>query len=56
MHSPMKMAFKVTGAPDGKTMVITPTEALPTGTYRLDWRAVSVDTHAVTGNITFQVK
>lgn len=56
MDSPMKMAFKVTAGPDGKTMVITPTQPLPPGTYRLDWRAVSSDTHPVTGHMTFQVK
>jgi copper resistance protein C len=56
MHSPMKMAFNVTAGPDGKTMLITPKQPLVTGTYRLNWRAVSSDTHPVTGNITFQVK
>ncbi|MBK6004743.1 copper homeostasis periplasmic binding protein CopC [Ramlibacter ginsenosidimutans] len=56
MDSPMKMAFKVTAGPDGKTMVITPTQPLPPGTYRLDWRAVSSDTHPVTGHMSFQVK
>ena len=55
-HSPMKMAFKVTGGTDGKTMVITPTQTLTTGTYRVDWRAVSTDTHRVTGSISFEVK
>lgn len=56
MDSPMKMAFKVTAGADGKTMVITPREPLPPGTYRLDWRAVSSDTHPVTGHMTFKVK
>lgn len=56
MHSPMKVAFNVTGAPDGKTMVITPKQPLTAGTYRVDWRAVSADTHRVTGKFTFQVK
>jgi copper resistance protein C len=55
-HSPMKMAFNVTGGSDEKTMVITPTKALPPGTYRVEWRAVSSDTHPMTGNITFDVK
>ncbi|EAM7373108.1 copper resistance protein CopC, partial [Klebsiella pneumoniae] len=26
------------------------------GTYRVDWRAVSSDTHPITGNYTFTVK
>ena len=56
MHSPMKVAFTVTGGTDGKTMVITPKQPLTTGTYRVDWRAVSADTHRVTGNFSFEVK
>ena len=56
MHSPMKVAFTVTGGGDGKTMVITPKQPLPAGTYRVDWRAVSSDTHRVTGNFSFEVK
>jgi copper resistance protein C len=56
MHSPMKVAFTVTGDTDGKTMVITPRQPLTTGTYRVDWRAVSTDTHRVTGNFSFEVK
>lgn len=56
MHSPMKVAFTVTGDADGKTMVITPKQPLTTGTYRVDWRAVSADTHRVTGNFSFEVK
>lgn len=55
-HTPMKMAFKVTGGTDDKAMVITPAQPLPPGTYRVEWRAVSTDTHPMTGNITFQVK
>lgn len=55
-HEPMKMAFNVSGGTDEKTMVITPKQPLPPGTYRVEWRAVSTDTHPQTGNITFQVK
>lgn len=55
-HEPMKMAFIVTAGADGKTMVITPRQPLPPGTYRVDWRAVSADTHRVTGSLTFEVK
>ena len=55
-HSPMKMAFTVSGDTDGKTMVITPKQPLTAGTYRVDWRAVSADTHRVTGNFSFEVK
>lgn len=55
-HGPMKMAFTVTGAADGTTMVVTPTQPLPAGTYRLDWRAATTDTHTTHGSISFRVK
>ena len=55
-HDAMKMAFTVSAGSDGKTMVITPTQPLTVGTYRVDWRAVSSDTHRVTGNFSFEVK
>lgn len=55
-HGVMKINASVTGASDGKTMVITPTQALQSGDYRVDWRAVSSDTHPITGNVTFKVK
>ena len=55
-HSPMPMKAKVTGGSDPKTMVITPLSPLPTGTYKVEWRAVSSDTHPITGNVTFKVK
>lgn len=52
----MKAPASVSGAADPKTMVITPTQPLTTGTYRVDWRAVSSDTHPITGNFSFKVK
>ncbi|AGW94759.1 MULTISPECIES: copper homeostasis periplasmic binding protein CopC [Cupriavidus] len=55
-HAPMKVAAKVSGSDDPKAMVITPARALSPGSYRVDWRAVSSDTHPVTGNIAFTVK
>ncbi|RDK08728.1 copper homeostasis periplasmic binding protein CopC [Cupriavidus lacunae] len=55
-HAPMKMAVKVSGGDDPKAMVITPAQPLPAGSYRVDWRAVSSDTHPVTGNLAFTVK
>ncbi|SCK20446.1 hypothetical protein VAR608DRAFT_1517 [Variovorax sp. HW608] len=55
-HSPMKMTIKVSATKDPKTMVITPTQPLTAGTYRIDWRAVSSDTHRVTGSVPFSVK
>ena len=55
-HSPMPVAAKVAPGADPKSMVIIPREPLPAGTYRVDWRAVSSDTHPITGNYTFTVK
>lgn len=55
-HSPMKVAAKVSGSDDPKTMVITPAQTLTPGSYRVDWRAVSSDTHPINGNIAFTVK
>ena len=55
-HAPMKMAAKVSGSDDPKSMVITPAQPLSAGSYRVDWRAVSSDTHPVTGNLAFTVK
>ncbi|WP_420233822.1 copper homeostasis periplasmic binding protein CopC [Pseudomonas sp. ABY48] len=55
-HSPMPMPAKVSGSEDPKTMVITPNTLLTAGTYQVQWRAVSSDTHPITGNVTFKVK
>lgn len=55
-HAPMKVAAKISGSDDPKAMVITPARALSPGSYRVDWRAVSSDTHPITGNIAFTVK
>ena len=54
-HGEMKMKISVTGASDGKTMIVTPATKLSAGTYRVDWRAVSSDTHPTVGRLTFQV-
>ncbi|MGD8204357.1 copper homeostasis periplasmic binding protein CopC [Pantoea sp. FN0305] len=55
-HAPMPVATKVSAGSDAKTMVITPVKPLPTGTYKVEWRAVSSDTHPRTGNYSFTVK
>ncbi|MFJ2691547.1 copper homeostasis periplasmic binding protein CopC [Pseudomonas sp. NPDC087336] len=55
-HSPMPMKVKVSGGSDPKTMVITPLSPLPAGSYKVEWRAVSSDTHPITGNVSFKVK
>ena len=55
-HSPMPMKAKVSAGSDPKSMLITPLAPLPAGTYQVEWRAVSSDTHPITGNVTFKVK
>ncbi|MNG00859.1 Copper resistance protein C precursor [compost metagenome] len=55
-HSPMGVKASVAGSADPKMMVITPAAPLPPGTYKVEWRAVSSDTHPITGAMTFKVK
>jgi methionine-rich copper-binding protein CopC len=55
-NSPMGVKAAVSGSDDPKTMVITPAAPLTTGTYKVEWRAVSSDTHPITGNFSFNVK
>ena len=54
--APAKVATAVATGTNGQTLVVTPTRPLTRGSYRVDWRVVSVDTHAVKGSITFEVK
>ena len=56
VHSPMPMKAKVSAGSDPKTMVITPLSPLPAGTYKVEWRAVSSDTHPLTGDVVFSVQ
>lgn len=55
-HAPMAVKATVSGGSDPKTMVITPASPLAAGSYKVDWRAVSSDTHPITGSVTFKVK
>ncbi len=48
--------LKTSVAADGKTLVATLPRALQTGTYKLDWHVVSVDTHKVAGTYSFSVR
>jgi methionine-rich copper-binding protein CopC len=41
---------------DGKTLTVAPGRPLGAGGYRLQWRAVSVDTHRVNGSYDFRVR
>ncbi|MGY2199007.1 copper homeostasis periplasmic binding protein CopC [Pseudomonas gingeri] len=55
-NSTMGVKAAVAGGGDPKTMVITPAAPLTTGTYKVEWRAVSSDTHPITGKFSFKVK
>ncbi|MCZ2499134.1 copper resistance protein CopC [Xylophilus sp. Kf1] len=55
-HAPMPMAVTVSAGEDGRTMRIVPRQPLPSGTYRVDWRAVAQDDRAGTGTVAFTVK
>lgn len=53
---PMKIAVDASVGTDGKTLVAVPKAALHTGTYKLDWHAVTTDTHRVNGSFSFKVR
>lgn len=55
-NSPMPVKASVAASTDPKVMLIKPASALTVGSYRVDWRAVSSDTHPITGNVTFSVQ
>lgn len=55
-HPPMGMAVTVSAGKDPHTMLLTPDQPLPRGSYRVDWRAVSGDTPASTGSTRFTVR
>lgn len=43
-------------AADKKTLIVTLKAPLEAGTYKLDWHAVTSDTHRVKGSYSFTVK
>lgn len=56
-NRPMRVnGVRATLAPNGKTLVFAAGRRLARGAYRLDWHAVSVDTHHVHGTLAFNVK
>jgi methionine-rich copper-binding protein CopC len=56
MNAPMKMPAKAALGADGKTIVVTLARALAAGSYKLDYHAVSKDTHRIMGSYSFRVK
>lgn len=56
-HAPMKISgFETAPGPDGKTLTARFAKPLSAGTYKVDWHAVSVDTHRIAGSLTFTVR
>ena len=56
-HAPMKITgYRTAFEGDGKTFVMTLARPLSAGTYKLDWHAVSADTHRITGSLSFTVR
>lgn len=56
MKAPKAIPARSRLAADGKTLQLTLARPLPRGTYRVDWRVVSADTHRVEGHYDFQVQ
>lgn len=56
-HQPMKVnGVVVKVGSDGKSLVGTMSRRLAPGSYDVNWRAVSTDTHRITGKISFTVQ
>jgi methionine-rich copper-binding protein CopC len=56
MTHTMPVTSTTTVGADGKTLIVAPKAPLAAGAYQLDWHAVSVDTHRVTGIHKFTVR
>jgi methionine-rich copper-binding protein CopC len=54
--SDMATPVKVAVSKDRMGLVATPTEPLSAGVYKVNWHAVTADTHRVTGAYTFTVR
>lgn len=56
-HQPLKVnGVRVVVGPDGKSLIGTLARRLSPGTYEVNWRAVSTDTHRITGKVSFAVR
>lgn len=54
--APVALKGLATEGADKKTLVVTPANApLPAGSYKVQWHAVSVDTHKSEGSYSFKV-
>lgn len=54
-HAMKMTGFRTTVEGNGKTLVATFARPLMAGTYRVQWHAVSSDTHRIQGTIDFRV-
>jgi copper resistance protein C len=56
-HEPMRMTgFTSQISKDGKTLTLLMKRALPTGEYKLNWRAAGADAQVSSGSFIFTVK
>lgn len=53
--APLTVKALTTEGSDKKTLVVTPAAPLTAGTYKVEWHAVSVDTHKSEGAYAFKV-
>ena len=53
---PMRILVSSSIVNNGNTLLLTPRQRLAPGNYRLNWHAVSVDTHRVQGTLSFKIK
>lgn len=54
-HNNMKVPVTTTVSRDGKSIAVTPQQALMKGGYRIVWSAASSDGHKMSGEVPFQV-
>lgn len=54
-QAPVPVSSIKTEPGNKKTLIVTPAQPLPAGTYNVKWNAVSVDTHKSAGDYSFTV-
>ncbi|MDR6605917.1 copper homeostasis periplasmic binding protein CopC [Pseudomonas synxantha] len=54
-NAPVAVKSIETAPGDQKTLIVTPEKPLTAGKYKVEWHAVSVDTHKSDGNYGFTV-
>ena len=55
-HRPRRIPVETAVLKDGRTLLIASPALLRPGSYRLNWRTVSKDTHPIEGQIRFAVR